>query len=174
MALTRIEYGSLASSSVMNNNFDYLDERISNISENISTSTASINSNIASINSSVTNLGQNFQESLNTLQNSIYSVFSLNGLYVTTYTNGTSWYREYFSDSEKTTRIWLEQGGYSWNPVFIKLFANTNYTAVATGTVNQYAIRIESKNTGSMTFNQWQTASGISNTTPVWWYVCGK
>ncbi len=35
-----------------------------------------------------------------------------NGLYTTTYINGNSWYREYFSDEDKTERVWLEQGGY--------------------------------------------------------------
>ena len=33
MALTEIEYGSLASSEIMNNNFQYLDNRISSVSE---------------------------------------------------------------------------------------------------------------------------------------------
>ena len=50
MALTRIEYGALASSETMNNNFDYLDNRISTVVENITTDNASIYSNIASIN----------------------------------------------------------------------------------------------------------------------------
>ena len=50
MALTKIEYGALASSSVMNNNFEYLDNRISSLSENLSSSNSGIYSNIASIN----------------------------------------------------------------------------------------------------------------------------
>lgn len=35
MALTEIEYGSLASSDVMNKNFEYLDNKISDVSENL-------------------------------------------------------------------------------------------------------------------------------------------
>ena len=50
MALTRIEYGALASSETMNNNFDYLDNRISTVVGNMTTNNASIYSNIASIN----------------------------------------------------------------------------------------------------------------------------
>ena len=40
MALTEIEYGSLASSEIMNNNFQYLDNRISSVSETVSTNQA--------------------------------------------------------------------------------------------------------------------------------------
>ena len=54
MALTKIEYGSLASSETMNNNFEYLDNRISTVVENVTTDNASIYSNIASINSLIT------------------------------------------------------------------------------------------------------------------------
>lgn len=50
MALTTIEYGALASSEVMNNNFEYLDNRISSVSETFNSNNAGIYSNIASIN----------------------------------------------------------------------------------------------------------------------------
>ena len=46
MALTEIEYGSLASSEVMNNNFEYLDNKISDVSENLASNVATINANI--------------------------------------------------------------------------------------------------------------------------------
>ncbi len=49
MALINIEYGSLASSSVMNNNFEYLDNRISTLSESLTAATSSISSVSASI-----------------------------------------------------------------------------------------------------------------------------
>ena len=54
MALTNIEYGALASSTVMNNNFEYLDNRISSLSEVVTSGNASIYSNIASISSTIT------------------------------------------------------------------------------------------------------------------------
>ena len=50
MPLTHIEYGSLASSSLVNNNFDYLSDRISEVSNSLTSATASINSNISGIN----------------------------------------------------------------------------------------------------------------------------
>lgn len=65
------------------------------------------------------------------------STLSSNGLYITTYRNGTEWYREYFSDASKTQRVWLEQGGLAeitsgYGPVtFLRTFSNTNYTCVA-------------------------------------------
>lgn len=54
MALINIEYGALASSEVMNNNFEYLDNRISSAVEGNASTTAAIYSNIASINSLIT------------------------------------------------------------------------------------------------------------------------
>lgn len=50
MALTKIEYGALASSSVMNNNFEYLDDRITSVAQTMSSANSGIYSNIASIN----------------------------------------------------------------------------------------------------------------------------
>lgn len=51
MSLTHIEYGSLASSAVMNDNFEYLDDRITTVANSLTSNTSSINSNIASLNS---------------------------------------------------------------------------------------------------------------------------
>ena len=55
MALTTIEYGALASSQVMNNNFEYLDNRITSVSNTVTSNNSSILSNIASINTAITN-----------------------------------------------------------------------------------------------------------------------
>ena len=64
MALTEIEYGSLASSEVMNNNFEYLDNRISELSQSQISGLASINSNIVSINTALSGLGDSVDESV--------------------------------------------------------------------------------------------------------------
>ncbi len=136
MALTRIEYGALASSDVINGNYEYLDNRISSLSQTMISGNASLNSSIASINSSITTLNDNLQADIAEAESNMESILSENGLYVTTYINGSSWYREYFSDKEKTTRIWLEQGGAtptnqtataSQQITFLKNFSNTNY-----------------------------------------------
>lgn len=56
MSLKDIEYGSLASSSDMNNNFRYLESEIGNLSDLITTKTASFSSNVATLNNSVKNV----------------------------------------------------------------------------------------------------------------------
>lgn len=52
MPLTHIEYGSLASSGVMNDNFEYLDDRITNVANNLVSGSAAIYSSISSLSSS--------------------------------------------------------------------------------------------------------------------------
>lgn len=135
MALTEIEYGSLASSEIMNNNFEYLDNKISDVSENLISNTATTNSNIATINTSITALHEEMDKSLEELNKNLTEAsgeaFSGNGLYITTYVNGNSWYREYFSDEEKTKRVWIEQGGEVFQnnyTAFLRPMSNTNYS----------------------------------------------
>jgi microcystin-dependent protein len=53
MSLIEIEYGSLASSRDMNNNFSYLAEQISTLSESIKSDTANFSSKVATLNTSV-------------------------------------------------------------------------------------------------------------------------
>ena len=138
MALTEIEYGSLASSNVMNNNFEYLDNKITDVSESLSSNVATINSNLATTNASISTLGENGNKSVEDLNTNLTeatnNLVGENGLFITFYQNDSSWYREYFSDKEKTTRVWIEQGGvltgggdYNRQVVFLKPFQNANY-----------------------------------------------
>ena len=138
MALTEIEYGSLASSNVMNNNFEYLDNKITDVSESLSSNVATINSNLATTNASISTLGENVNKSVEDLNTNLTeatnNLVGENGLFITFYQNDSSWYREYFSDKEKTTRVWIEQGGvltgggdYNRQVVFLKPFQNANY-----------------------------------------------
>lgn len=62
MALIDIEYGSLASSEIMNKNFMYLDNRISEASGDINTSISSLLSNIATINTRLAELSEELSE----------------------------------------------------------------------------------------------------------------
>lgn len=188
MALTTIEYGSLASSAQMNNNFEYLDNRISSVSESLASSNASIYSNIATTNASITGVNTALQNSIAALQqnlNSTNSIFTDNGLYVVTYTNGSSWYREFFSDSSKTQRVWLEQGFMS-EPVFwfdndqktyyfIKSFSNTNYTVVATSNTMFIMNGVSSGNVAieNLTGNSVTIGNDATNTFGVRVYACG-
>lgn len=145
MALTEIEYGSLASSEVMNNNFEYLDEKITDVSESLTSTAAAINSNIATINSSMASMSETLSQSIEDLGTNLTEesegTFSANGLYITTYINGTSWYREYFSDKDKTTRVWIEQGGQTWQNnyvTYIKTMSNTDYSIKVQDINNTY------------------------------------
>ena len=68
MSLTHIEYGSLASSSVMNNNFEYLDNRVTTVANNLTSTASSINSNIASLNSSFSETVQEISSDLSDVE----------------------------------------------------------------------------------------------------------
>ena len=175
MALTEIEYGSLASSEVMNNNFEYLDEKISDVSENLTSTVATINSNLATINSSMASMSDELNQAIEDLDSDLTEAaeesFSINGLYVTTYTNGTSWYREYFSDKEKTTRVWIEQGGQAWQNsyvTYIKPMSNTNYTIQVQDINNSYIEGAKPQNFSTAGFT-----SSFRYGCNVRWYVAG-
>lgn len=56
MTLTEIEYGSLASSTVLNNNFQYLQDKITELSALITSETSSYSSTVATLNNSITDL----------------------------------------------------------------------------------------------------------------------
>lgn len=53
MPLTHIEYGSLASSETMNDNFEYLDDRVTTVANNLVSASTSIYSNLSGLNSSL-------------------------------------------------------------------------------------------------------------------------
>ena len=71
MALTNIEYGSIASSAVINNNFSYLDTRISDSNSQTNTSISSILSNIATINSRLNQISESFSDAVAVINNSL-------------------------------------------------------------------------------------------------------
>lgn len=177
MALTEIEYGSLASSEVMNNNFQYLDNRISTVAENLVSANAGTSSNIASINSTISSMSEEINSNLDDINTGIEDITSnlceTGLLYVETYQNESSWYKEYFSDSEKKNRVWLEQGGICYSrstTTYLKSFSTANYTLVlGTHNCNYEHGGISSK-----------LASGFSHYDgkgwgyDVDWYACGK
>ena len=75
MPLTNIEYGSLASSEVMNDNFEYLDNRITTVAESLTSTSSSIYSNIESVNNTFT---QNNQERIEDISDLNGAVDTLN------------------------------------------------------------------------------------------------
>lgn len=182
MSLTEIEYGSLASSAILNQNFQYLDDRISSLAETHTTDVAGISSNIVTINNSITDYNEQTNsnvEEINTKLDDFDTSFSENGLYITLYKNGSSWYREYFSDKEKKNRVWLEQGGIitssrenTYTLQFLKNFSNTNYCIFknygfwSSGGVAAYWMGFVSKTVSSA---QTQSNAGVTEN----WYACG-
>lgn len=58
MTLTEIEYGSLASSAVLNNNFQYLQDKVTELSALITSETSSYSSAVATLNNSINTLLQ--------------------------------------------------------------------------------------------------------------------
>ena len=176
MALTNIEYGSLASSTVMNGNFQYLDNRISALAQDSTASTASINSNLATLNSSLNLLSQNTGDAISNIESSVTDIdnkFSSNGLYVDIYVNGNSWYKEYFSDSGKTTRVWIEQGGLvhtNSSVTFLKSMSNANYTL----TLGRLADYYECEGVNSKTTSGFSVRSGKGWSYDCCFYVCGR
>lgn len=175
MALTEIEYGALASSDVMNNNFEYLDNRITDVSETLIETNAAINSNIVTINGSISSLTEEVNQSLEELNSNITQeteqTFSENGLYVTTYRNGLSWYREYFSDKEKTKRVWIEQGGevYQNNYVsYIRPMSDTNYNINIQDINNSFIEGSKPSSISKVGFN-----SSFRYGCNIRWYVAG-
>jgi len=176
MALTEIDYGTLASSEVMNNNFNYLDKRVNNISETIISNNAGINSNIASINSTISSMSEEFNkniEKINTNVDKLFSDFSKNGMYITTYYKDSSWYREYFSDAEKKNRVWLEQGGVCWSistTTFINPFTDANYSLV----LGALATYFESGGITGKSKTSFSHSNGKGWGYSLSWYACGK
>lgn len=68
MALEHIEYGALASSELMNDNFEYLDNRISDLAETQASDTSSIYSNIASLNSTLSQQNEDMASDISDLE----------------------------------------------------------------------------------------------------------
>lgn len=175
MALTEIEYGSLASSEIMNSNFQYLDNRISSVSETVSGNQAGVNSNIASINSTLTSMREEIDSDIEEINKSIEETnakFSENGIFTTTYINGTSWYREYFSDEKKETRVWLEQGGVCGSrgtATFVKAFRDTNYTL----TLGTHDVNYEHGGISNKTASSFSHYDGKGWSYNVEWHACG-
>lgn len=71
MALTKIEFGSLADPEIVNNNFEYLDEKITDASSKIYNNNADLES---LINSQVLTLTNNLNNTVETLNTEIESV----------------------------------------------------------------------------------------------------
>ena len=101
----------------MNNNFGYLDDRITEVDNKIYANNASLESKISTVNANlladIEDLSEGLENS-NTSSNSTKTIVNnlvAGGLYTNTYVNGESGYREYFTDSAKKNRVLMIQWG---------------------------------------------------------------
>ena len=104
MTLVKMEYGAVASSEFVNNNFQYLDEKIDSVSQTISANVTTINANASLLSTTVANNKSQVEQSISELQTEIDSLNDR--VYLKdSYNQSKDWYRLY-SDG------WIEQGGY--------------------------------------------------------------
>ena len=71
MPLTIIQYGSLASSEVMNDNFGYLDNRITTLANNLTSTSSTLSSSIASVNTSLTQKDEELEDGIEELESDL-------------------------------------------------------------------------------------------------------
>lgn len=187
MALTNIEYGSVASSEVVNNNFQYLEDRISSVSQSLSTNVSALSGSISALSSVVDNNKETaeeadaeLQKNINNLTEEVEAISTTldTAIYVKeSYRSGHNWYRLY-SDG------WIEQGGYigvggtnaTKNITLFKELADTNACIYVTGTSaymnGNWDIGVVSGvilNTTTVRVSVGRDGSGGS----VYWRVCG-
>lgn len=91
MALINIDYGSLASSEIMNKNFLYLDEKIADASENLSTSISSLLSNIATLNTRIVEVSDEVKEASEDLSGEISEAESKLNIAIDNYSMVPNW-----------------------------------------------------------------------------------
>ncbi len=126
MSLTHIEYGSLASSEVMNNNFEFLDDRITTVAGNLSSAVSGINSGIASINSNLSESINDIESDLDTLETDVsevrtdfysrYYTPNYNNAIAVNYTSGDTvgfngWLGIYYATQDANQQMFMKING---------------------------------------------------------------
>lgn len=166
----------LASETNENNQFllSKLSDNAAQVQQYVEGEIATIKSNVASVQATLQN---NIDDTMNQ--------FSLNGLFITLTINDNSWCKEFFSDKEKTERVWLEQGGVTGSVnnyllSFPKAFKQANYSFIAMPTNNSgtnalIGVYASNKTVSSITLHGRATndigfSYGVSS---VSWYACG-
>lgn len=74
MPLTHLEYGSLASSSVMNDNFEYLDNRITTVANNLVSNSSGVYSSLSSLSSSFSEQTENIVSDISDLSSEVSEI----------------------------------------------------------------------------------------------------
>jgi len=163
MTLTKIEYGSIASSEIVNNNFQHLDDKISSVSQSLSANTTALSGTISSLSATV---ASNKEEISSKLAEFIYVKKS--------YKQEHDWYR-LFSDG------WIEQGGYcnlgSNGELIINLhipMTDTNYSIHAGIHRSYYNGNLDIGITGACAVDENSIKISCGrNGGNIYWRVCG-
>ena len=175
-ALKTFKEGEDILASETNDNNQYL---LSKLSDNAAQIQSYVEGEISTIKSNVASVQETLQNNLDTAIDSVDKTLSSSGLYITTYKSGSSWYREFFSDAEKTQRIWLEQGGQVTTPAtvgLLKSFTDTSYCVQLTSTEplnggNYQNLSASARQAGSF----YASFSGSHEyRTGCIWFACGK
>ena len=171
MALTNIEYGSVASSKILNDNFNYLESLVAEastrldgfndgIDSKIATSKKVLQESIQEIDTKVDEFKSVIDKQINDVETDINSKINIK----TTYINGSAWYR-IWSDG------WCEQGGGistdNGTITLLKPFADTNYTCLCVTSYSRINETFHIKNKTTTTFHA-QYANGGT------WFACGQ
>ena len=147
MALTNIEYGSVATSKVLNDNFNYLEDKIEDYSKNISTNNASltalINSQTATISNNLNNETARLDSDIDKVEQSLAKTNTT----ITTLQNGVCSYMI----PNYTKRTTLNTG--------------QQYTASADGVVYVRVPIVSGNQTASISINNisFDLGSGLTN-----------
>ena len=121
-ALIIVNDDELITSETTNGNNLYLEGLVSSSAEGTKTYTdQQIAIAKGDLEGQLTTAQTNLQNSINALN----SVLANSGLFITQYATGQAWYREYFSDSAKTNRVWCEQGG-------VRTYSAAQYQTIGT------------------------------------------
>lgn len=175
-ALKTFKEGDDILASETNENNQYL---LSRLSDNAAQIQSYVEGEISTMKSNIASVQETLQNNIDSASDSIEATLSSSGLYITTYTSGNSWYREFFSDETKTTRVWLEQGGQVTTPAtvgLLKSFSNANYCVQLTSTEplnggNYQNLSASARQAGSF----YASFSGSHEyRTGCIWFACGK
>lgn len=175
-ALKIFKEGEDILASETNDNNQFL---LSKLSENAAQVQDYVEGEITSIKSNVASVQATLQSNIDKVANQ----FELNALYITLTINGSSWSKEFFSDKQKTKRVWCEMGGVVTDVpaagktvTLPKKFSNTNYyincNQPLEATYSFQTFGITAKTTASFTVTQrnYNMDAGVCSSN---WFACG-
>ena len=176
MSLIKMEYASIASSEAVNNNFQYLEDKIESVSQAMSANVTTINNNATLLSTTVANNKSQIEKSISELQEDVNS-FDERIYIKESYNSGQNWYRLY-SDG------WIEQGGcikFSGSNItktvsLFKVMLNEDYSVIASGIKASISGEKDTGAVGAVPISNSQikiTGGRDAAGGGIYWRVCG-